>query len=221
MGEEKSVLRWGGIAGILAGIILLIFGLVGLGLALMGQIKVVPDLEQYLVDFHANPIPVTVFLDLAIVSVLLLFLFVVALYWTLREPSRVFARIGLGLGVLALILLAVSAEVDLLARQFFSLRYANAAPSDQPTVAAIFAALHGLTTAGLNIGLIFLGVGFIAFGLAMRASLGYQEGFVWLSAILGLVIILLPLLILNIVSLVFIGLLGLVLGWKVYSLSRA
>ena len=215
---QRSVLRVGGWAGVLAGVIVFV-ALITLILTLPLP-AFPPDFEQNLVDFRANPTPLTVGLDLFILAGLVFLAFFAALYWSLREPSRVFARIGLGSGVLAVILIIVGIAGNLVSLNFFSALHADPA-ADRPVVVATFVAVQSLIQAGTTGGFFLLGLAFVGFGLAMRASPGYQEGFVWLTAVLGLLIVLLTFFILGLVSIILLAVLGLVLGWKVYSLSRA
>ena len=221
MGEmEKSVLRWGGIAGLLAGVVFVI----SLITFVIGPTTIVaPDesLEPQLVDFPENSARLTVAIDLFVVAFLLVLPFLAALYWSLRETSRVFARIGLGSGILAVVALIFGLQAFLGSANLFSTLYGLVAVSDRPIVVAAYTAAASLITPILAGGSIFIGLAFVAFGLAMRGSPDYQEGFVWLSAVLGLIIILLTFLFLGLVSVILLAALGLVLGWKVYSLSRA
>lgn len=216
---DRSVLRVGGWAGILAGVLVLVALIVSVALAPPTTFP--PDFEQNLVDFLANPTPQTVGQDLAIISLLLILPFLAAIYRTLREPSRTLARIGLGSSVLATVLLIVGFAGLLEASRSFSALYDGAAIADRPVVVAAFAVVWQLLGAGNVAGIYLFGLAFVAFGLAMRASPDYQEGFAWLSVVLGIITVLLPLLILGLASALLLAVFALVLGWKVYSLSRA
>ena len=217
MGEEKSVLRVGGWGGILAGV----FIVLGLLTFVLSSPPPPGDLEQNIATFPENRTILTVAVDLFLVGLLLFLVFLAALYWSLREPSRVFARIGLGSGVLALVFIVVISTGSLLALDAFSGLYEAAAVSDRPVVVATFGAVMSLLQAGSSAGGLFIGLAFVAFGLAMRGSRDFGEGLAWLSVVLGLVVVLFVFLFLSLVSVLVIAVFGLVLGWKVYSLSRA
>ena len=216
MGEmDKSVLRVGGWAGVLAGV-LIVIGLITFFLS-PTPITITAD-EQTLATFPEFRTLFAVGVDLTIVGSLLSLLFLAALYGSLREPSRVFARIGLGSGVLGLVLYIVGLVGFLLALDAFSGLHAGAAVSDRPVVVATYAAVATLLSAGLFGGFLLIALAFVAFGLAMRGSPDFGGGLAWLSVVLGILAGLLLLIPAGIFALlVFV----LVFGWKVYSLSRA
>ncbi|MFQ5837425.1 MAG: DUF4386 family protein [Thermoplasmata archaeon] len=215
MREEKSVLRVGGLAGVLTGVIL-ILGFITFFLAFPP-----PDPEQALGTFPEDRTLLTVSVDLFIVSLLLSLPFLAALYRSLREPNRVFARIGLGTGVLAAVMGIVALTGFMLATNTFSVLYADATTSDRPVVVATYAAVFSLLDAGNTAAFIFFGLAFVAFGLAMKRSQDFPEGLAWLSVVLGIIIILFIFLNLFPVAIIAIVVFALVLGWKVYNLSRA
>ncbi|MFQ6013511.1 MAG: DUF4386 family protein [Thermoplasmata archaeon] len=212
---DKSVLRVGGLAGILAGVILIV-GFITFFLAFPP-----PDPEQALATFPEDRTLLTVATDLFLISLLLFLAFLAALYWSLREPSRVFARIGLGTGVLAAVMGIVALTGFMLATNTFSVLYADAAASDRPVVVATYAAVFSLLDAGNIAAFLFFGLAFAAFGLAMRGSQDFSDGLAWLSAVLGIIIILFIFFNLFPVAIIAIFVFALLLGWKVYSLSEA
>ncbi len=218
MGEvDRSVLRVGGLAGVLAGV----FVVLGLITFVLASSPPPGDFEQTLATFPEDRILVTVAIDLFLVSSLLFLAFLAALYGSLKEPSRVFARLGLGSGVIALVLLIVALGGFLFANDAFSGLYEAAAASDRPVVVATFGAVSSLLQAGNSAGFLFAGLAFVAFGLAMRGSRDFGEGLAWLSVVLGIIIVLLILLVLGLVGVIAVAVFALVFGWKVYSRSRA
>ncbi len=218
---KRSVLRVGGWAGILAGIIFIIGTVVGFVIPALGRpIAFPPDLAQDLASFPENGTIVRAGISLVTLSLLLLLAFWAALYWSLREPSRVFARIGLGSGVLAVILLILNGQIVLQSGHFFSALFADPA-SDQDVVVATYAAVRSLAEAAFTTGFFFLGLAFVGFGLAMRSHPAYQEGMVWLTVVLGVLIVLLFMFILGLFSILLFVVLAVVLGRKVYSLAGA
>ena len=87
--------------------------------------------------------------------------------------------------------------------------------------ALAYGAVLTLLSAGNSAALLFIGLAFVAFGLAMRGSQDFGEGLAWLSVVLGIVVVLFTLLVLVFVGVIALAVFALVLGWKVYSLSRA
>ena len=215
MGEEKSVLRVGGWAGVVAGVLFVIA-------LITFSISPPPvDLEQALVTFPENRTVLTVAIDLFLVGLLLFIAFFAALYWSLREPNRVFARIGLGSGVLAAVVGIVTLGGFLLAANAFSGLYEAAAVSDRPVVVAAYGAVVSLLQAGNSASFLFAGLALVAVGLAMRGSQDFSEGLVWLSVVLGIIVVLFTFLSLAApVAIIALAVFFLVYGWKVYSLSR-
>ena len=210
---EKSVLRVGGWAGLLAGV-LIVIGLI----PFFAITTPILEFEQTLATYPEFRTLLAVGVDLTIVASLLSLPFLAALYVSLKEPSRVFARIGLGSGVLGLVIYIVFLVGFLLALEFFSGLYAGAAVSDRPVVVATYTAMATLFLAAAAAGFLLIGLSFVAFGLAMRGSPDFGNGLAWLSVVLGIVAGLLLLLAVGIFALlVFV----LVFGWKVYSLSKA
>ncbi len=213
-------MRLGGLAGVWGGIVVIVgFITVGIATGIGPFPPDPPDLEQDLARFPEYGTILRIGFSLVVVGLLMLLPFFAALYRSLREPSRAFARIGLGSGVLAIILFILSIQGDLQSTHIFSALYESAAASDRPVVVAMYTAVRGLTTAALTTSVLFLGLAFVGFGLAMRASPAYQEGLVRLTMVLGLLIVLFVLFIWGSISIIFLVVLALMLGWKVYSLS--
>ena len=217
MGEDTSVLRVGGWAGVVAGVFIVLV----LITFVLASPPPLGEHEETLANFPEDRTLLTVSADLFQVALLLLIAFLAALYWSLREPSRVFARIGLGSGVLGLVLYLVTIGGFLLALIAFSGLYEGAAVSDRPVVVATYAAVLTLINAGGLAALLLIGLAFVAFGLAMRGSQDFGEGLAWLSVVLGIVAVLFTILVLEAVAIIAIVVFALVLGWKVYSLSKA
>ena len=218
MGEEKSVLWVGGLAGVLAGV----FIVLGLITFILASAPPPLEFEQQLATFPEDRTLLTVAFDLFIVNFFLFLVFTAALYWSLRESSRVFARIGLGSGVLALVLFIVTAGGFLLATDGFSILYEGAAVSDRPVVVATYAAVSLLLQAGNTAAFLLTGFAFVAFGLAMRRSQDFGEGLAWLDIVLGIIVVLFTFLLLALpVAIIAAAVVAFVFGWKVYSLSRA
>lgn len=179
------------------------------------------DIEECSVNDRAGGTLLTVAIDLTLVDSLFFLAVLAALYWSLREPSRVFAhraRIGgpyhrpyhrwhRGLS---------------LAADAFSALYADAAVSDRPVVVATYAAVVSLLQAGGSAAFLFQGLAFVAFGLAMRGSQDFGEGLAWLSVVLGIIVVLSTFLFVAFpVAIIAFAVFALVLGWKVYSLLKA
>lgn len=219
MVAARSVYRVGGLAGVLSAVALV---------AALIVFLVVPtlvfgpgsNLEDQLADFPENNDVLTVGVDLFTIGFLLLLPFLAGLYWSLREPSRVFARIGLGSGTLATIALILVVQGLWGATSLFSPLYADATAAEQAGIVATYTALVTLVGVGASVGVLFLGLAFAGFGIAMRESPEFPVGLSWLSLGLGVIMILLVLATLGLLSVLLLAVLLVVLGWKLHSLSR-
>ncbi len=222
--EEKSVLRWGGLAGILGGIILiLVFVIVG---AFVGADPA--ELEGFVERFPDVRAARTVENGLYLVVLILWVTHFLALYRALRETSLAPALFGSVLGIVGLGVLAAGALPHVATAPISDLYHApGATPEDQATLVLLWQATEGIFDALLFSGLAIVAVGLTALGVAMLGTPAFGKGVSWLSVVIGVVevaagVVLLidpgsPIAAVNVLSLIVFHL---VLGWKVYSLSR-
>ena len=223
MGEEKSVLRWGGLAGILAGIFF--------SLTIVILIAFVPldptDTEGLVMREPDVRAIVTVGESFFLVFVILAVPLFLALYWALRGTSLAAALFGSVLGVMGLVVEAAAALPHVAFAPISDLYHApGATPEDQGTLVLLWQATQGIFNALDAVGLTLLSIGLIVLGVAMLRAPAFGKSFGGTSIVLGVAgaagIILSPiasgaLFLAPIVVLIF----ALLLGWKVYSLSRA
>ncbi|MBA3423864.1 MAG: DUF4386 family protein [Rubrobacter sp.] len=223
MEEEKSVLRWGGLAGILGGIIfILVFVIV---IAFVGLDTAEPEVMRF-PDIRAAR---TVEDSLYLVVLILWVTHFLALYRALRRTSLAPALFGSVLGILGLVVLAAGALPHAAFAPISDLYHApGATPEDQATLVLLWQATQGIFDALLVVGFLFLPIGIIALGVAMLGDPAFGKGFGGVSVVLGVFGVLAAsvLLVDPISPIAFVGILTLivfhlVLGWKVYSLSRA
>jgi hypothetical protein len=227
MEQEKSVLRWGGLAGMLGGILfILAFVVVIVGPVGMEEIA---DLEALVMRFPdvrtARVVENSLYL-LALILGVPLFL---ALYRALRGTNLAAALLGSVLAILGLGVLAAGALPHVATAPISDLYHApGATPVDQATLVLIWQATQGIFDALLIAGLVIVPVGLVALGVAMLGSPAFGKGFGWVSVVLGVlgVVAAAVLLVDPLSPIVAVGVFALiifylVLGWKVYSLSRA
>jgi len=225
MEEEKSVLRWGGLAGILGGIIfILVFVIV---IAFVG-----PDLsaepEELVKRFPDIRAARTVENGLYLVVLILWVTHFLALYRALRGTSLALALFGSVLGIVGLGVLAAGALPHVAAAPISDLYHApGATPEDQATLVLLWQATQGIFDALLFVGLVLLPIGLIALGVAMLGTPAFGKGFGGVSVGLGVigvvaatVVLIDPLSPIAAVGVFALIIFNLVLGWKVYSLSR-
>jgi len=221
--EEKSVLRWGGLAGVLGGItFILVFVIV---IAFVGP------------DPAGSEGPVTRFPDiraartvengLYLVVLILWITHFLALYRALRWSRLAPALFGSVLGIVGLVVLAAGALPHVVTGRISDLYHApGATPEDQATLVLLWQATQGMFDALLIVGLALLPAGLIALGVAMLGSPTFGKRFGGITVVLGVIgvaaaVVLLvdPLSPIAVVGFLALIVFHLVLGWKVYRLS--
>ena len=225
MEEEKSVLRWGGIAGLLAGIIFILTAVI-----LFGFVPPPPaDPEGLVIRAPDVRAVFTVTNSLFLVFLILWVPLFLALYRALRGTSLAPALFGGVLGVLGLVVLAAAALPVIAFAPISDLYHApGATPEDQATLVLLWQATQGIFNALFAVGFLLLPIGLIVLGVAMLGARDFGKGFGGVSVVLGVVGVVSasfffvdpasPIALVGSLALIIFPLL---LGWKVYSLSRA
>jgi hypothetical protein len=223
--EDKSVLRWGGLAGILGGIVfILVFVIV---IAFVGADPAQPEGEvMRFPDIRAVR---TVEDSLYLVVLILWVAHFLALYRALRGSSLAPALFGSVIGIVGLGVLAAGALPHVATAPISDLYHApGATPEDRTTLVLLWQATQGIFDALFGAGLLLVPIGFVAFGAAMFGVPAFGKGFGVVSVVLGVVgVVAASVLLVDPQSpSAFAGVLALivfhlVLGWKLYSLSRA
>jgi hypothetical protein len=220
--EEKGVLRWGGLAGVLGGLVfILVFVIVGVFAP-----PVAP--EASVVRFPDVRAARTVENGLYLVALILWVAHFLALYRALRGTSLVPALFGSSLAVLGLVVLAAGALPHVATTPISNLYHApGVTPEDQATLVIVWQATQGIFDALLFVGLVLLPIGVIGLGMAMRGTPAFGKrlgavgiGLGAIGVVAATVVLIDPLS--PIAAIGFFALIAfhLVTGWKVYSLSR-
>jgi len=224
--DEKSVLRWGGLAGILGGVLfLLVFVIVGVFAGVdpaepEGQVMMFPDIRAAR----------TLENGLYLVVLILWTIHLLALYRALRRTSLASALFGSVLGIVGLVVLAAGALPHVATARISDLYHApGATPEEKATLVLLWQATEGVFDALLITGLFVLPIGLTALGVAMLGTPALGKGFGWVSVVLGVVgvvsasaLLVDPLAVIPaLLSILTLIVFNLVLGWKVYSLSEA
>lgn len=221
--NERSVLRWGGLAGMLGAVLLLIvFGIVG---TFVGPDPATPDgLVARFPGIRGARI-VENGLYLAVVALWLLH--VSALDRALRGSRLAPALFGRVLASLGLVVLAVGAIPHIATTPISDIYQApGATPEQQAALVPLWLATQGLFDALLVTGLLVLPLGVMAFGLAMRTSPAYGAATGWLAVGLGAIGFasamanLVEVSEIAAIAISALILFNLVVGWKTFRLSR-
>jgi hypothetical protein len=222
---EKSVLRWGGLGGILGSIIFIAaFVFVGVVIGLdptepAGWIVQFPDIRA------ARIVENSLFLVVLILWVI----HFLALYRALRGTSLAPALFGSVIGILGLTVLAAEALPHIAQAPISNLYHApGTTPEHQQTLVYLWQATQGILDMMFITGLVILPIGLVFLGVAMLRSPDFGKGFGGTSVVLGLLGIGAAALLLvdpdsvpgSMVGVFTLIGFNLVLGWKVYRLSR-
>ncbi|MEM7029501.1 MAG: hypothetical protein AAF629_08050 [Chloroflexota bacterium] len=222
--QENSVLRWGGLSGILGGII---FILVIMVVAIfvgedpaepVGWIERYPSIRLARVAENGGYL-------LALIIWIPHFL---GLYVALSRTSLAPTLFGSALAILGLTVLSAGALIHVATHPLATIYHgAEATPADQAALALMWQATWGVFEAVLGAGLSMVSIGLIFLSIAIFGSPAFSKGFGWFSlAIAAISIVAVAISLFDpssiIISLSVISLIifHFVLGWKTYRLSK-
>lgn len=181
MRNESSVLRWGGIAGMLAFVVWMV------ELPLYGSVDPFASegLQRFADVRAALGLSTVLMMTIAVLSIAL----ILALYTALRETDLAFARFGGVLGVAGYIATALGDASTFFA--FAPLSDLYQAPVSTSgtgaTIALLWEATQGVTNTFFFLGTLFLMLGFISLGVAMFGAPAFGRRFGAVSIIFGVI----------------------------------
>jgi len=223
MDDEKSVLRWGGLAGMLGGIAF-IFVMV----TLIVLVQPPTDPEEVVMRFPDARASIVVGQGLYLVAVIMWVTLFLALYRALRETSLAPALFGSGLALVGLVLLAAGALPNVAFVSISDLYHApGATPEEQATLVLMWQAIQGVFNETDTVGILLMNIGFIVLGVAMLRAPAFGKGFGGVSVVFGVVgVVGISLFAVDSLPFAAFGILAYIIypvlfGWKVYRLSRA
>ncbi len=223
--DDKGLLRWGGLAGILGGaLFLVVFVFVG---AIVG-----PDpagLEGPVTRFPEIKAARTLENALYLVVLALFAVHFLALYRALRGVGVAPALFGSALGIIGLTILAAGALPHIATTRLSDLYHAPGATfQDQATIALLWQANQGIFDALLAVGIVLLPIGLLALGVAILKAPAFGRGFGGMTVALGVTgivaaaaLLLDPLSPVAVVGFLALIVFHLVVGWKTYRVSQA
>ena len=225
MENEKSVLRWGGLAGILAFIVFIV------GMPLYALVD--PFTPEGLMAFPNARLAIALSISLSMTTAFLSVTFILVLYQVFQRNSKALALIGSVLGVVGYIVTALGDASTIVAFAPLSdLYHAPTATSEaQATVILLWQTTMGITSTFFFVGGLFMMISFITLGVAMIGTTAFDRRLGKVSiviGVIGLVGVVASLFVSGTIGMqlmgtaVFANLIFLPLfGWKVYCLSRA
>jgi len=222
--QEKSVLRWGGLAGMLGSVIFVVT-FVFVGVFVGDESAAVDWVERFPEIRWARTVENSLFLVVLILWVP----HFLALYRALRRESLAPALFGSVLGIMGLAVWAAESAVHFATLPLSKLYHApGTTPEEQATLVFLWQATMGILEAMLAAGLVLLPIGLICLGVAMLRAPAFGKGFGAASVVLGVLgfggaslMWIEPASVLGPVAGVFtLIIFHFVLGRKVYRLSR-
>jgi hypothetical protein len=224
MENEKNVLRWGGLAGILAFIIFIvdmpIYAYVDPASTPLFTHEGLMRFTDIRVALVANTI---LMMMVAIFSIAL----ILALYTILRDTSQALALFGSVLGVLGYALIALGDASSFVSFVPLADLYhtPTVTPDVQATVVLLWETAQGITNTFFFVGILFLMIGFVVLGVVMLGAPAFGRrfgGVIIVLGVVGTVGAIASLFVFEAIGVMFLAdLIFLPLfGWKVYSLSR-
>ena len=221
--QEKEVLRWGGLFGMLGSV-----ALIAAMVIVMTMMPPDPATWEEWVTRFADVKTTRILENTVYLAGVILWVPVFpALYYALRKTNLAFALFGAALGIAGLIVLMVGALPHIGVMPLADIYYAPETTAvDKATLGLLWQASQAMHESSLAAGILVVPVALVALGIAMFSSPSFGKGFAWFGLILGLAGI--GGAIVNIVNLSEFGALpvfaiiifNFVVGWKLFSLSR-
>lgn len=225
MDQEDGILRWGGLAGILGGVLfIIVFVIVGV---FVGAEPAEP--EGAVARFRDIRAARTVENGLYLVVLMLWTVHFAAIYRALRGTRLGPALFGSVLGIVGLVVLATGALPHAASVPISDLYHApGATAADQATLVLVWQATQGIFNALLVTGLVMVPLSLVALGVGMLGSPAFGPGYGWASVALGvaaagaaIALLVDPMSFIAVVIVFALIVFHLVVGWKMFSLSRA
>lgn len=182
MSGEKSVLRWGGLAGVLAGALFLL-----VPVTLFGFVPPAPaDPAGLVMRFPSVRTAIAVGNGVFFVVAGLWVGLTLALYRVLRKTSLAPALFGSVLFLLGLGVLFVESSTQVAFDPISKLYHApGATPAEQATLALVWQATQGMFNQFDAAATLLLSAGLVVLGVAMLEAPAFGKGIGWASAVIG------------------------------------
>lgn len=224
--QEKPVLKWGGLAGMLGGVLFILTFIV----VIVGPVGTEDpaDLAEWVTRFPdirtARVVENLIYLTALLLEVPLF----LALYRALRRTSLAPALFGSVLGILGLTAMLISSNPHVGHAKLFDLYHVPGVTSaDQATIALLWQAIWGMIDITTYVGFLVVSTSLIILGAGMNGSPDFGKRFGMVAVILGVAgLVMAVLQIIDPASMFGAGsyfaaiFFYFILGWKLFSLSR-
>lgn len=217
--QERSVLRWGGLGGMVGSIVFVI-------VFVIVAVFVGSDTNEPM-GFPGIRVART-FEDGLYLAVMILWIpLFLALYRALRQERLAPALFGSALGIVGLVVLAAGALPHITTLAVSDLVHASGATINNEAALELWKASYAIFDALLTAGLILATIGVICLGAAMIKNPQFGRGIGWTSVVLGVAGLVASSVDLwnpdspaAVVAMVGLIVFGAVAGWKTYRLSK-
>ena len=217
--QERSVLRWGGLGGMVGSIVLVI-------VFVIVAVFVGSDPNEPM-GFSGIRVART-FEDGLYLAVMILWIpFFLALYRALRQERLAPALFGSVLGIVGLVVLAAGALPHITTLAVSDLLHAPGATINDQAALELWKAAYAVFDALLIVGLILATIGVVCLGAAMIKNPRFGRGIGWTSVVLGVAGVVASSVSLwnpdspaPVVAMAGLIVFGAASGWKTYRLSR-
>jgi hypothetical protein len=180
--QEKNVLRWGGLAGILGSIIFILVMVFVAAVIGAGP----TDLKEVVARFPDIHLLRVIENGVYLVALLLEILLFLAIFWALRKESLAPALFGSALGIVGLVSMAISATPHVAHYPLSELFQATGAtPEAQEAIVVMWQGIWGFFDAPLYVGFFVVPLGLILLGVAMFGASDFGKGLGWMSVVIG------------------------------------
>jgi hypothetical protein len=181
--QELEVLKWGGLSGMIGGVLLL---LVMVFVAVFIGTEEPKSLSEWVERFPEIHMARVIENILYLSGLLLQIPLFLALFRALRKESLAAALFGSAIGIAGLVPMIASATPHVAHAPLAEIYNAGAASAEvQEAIGVMWQATWGVFNAPLYVGFFVVPVGIFICGLAMFGSSAFGRGLRWLSVILG------------------------------------
>jgi len=180
--QEKSVLRWGGLASILGGIFLILSMVVAVGFVPADP----PTFTELVARFPEVQILRVAENILYLLGLVFGIPLILALFFSLRKTSLAPALFGSALSIVGLVGMIISATPHVAHSSLSEIYHTPGTTIDaQETLGLIWQATWGVMDAPLYVGFFVGMLGFTLLGVAMLGSQDFGKSLGWMSVVLG------------------------------------
>ena len=180
--QEKSVLRWGGMSGIVGGI-LFILSMAFVAIAIGDGPA---DLQEIVARFPEIHMLRVIENSVYLVALLFEIPLYLSLFWALRKQNLAPALFGSAISIVGLVSMIISSTPHVAHHPLSEIfQEAGTTPEAQEVIAIIWQGTWGMFDAPLYVGFFVVPIGIILIGMAMFGASNFGKGLAWMSVVVG------------------------------------